>query len=952
MSEKEKTINIEFNLGNGKIVQECDTNDKQPEKNHYKKIQEAKDGQELIQELVKVINSIGNIDEFTKELKQYITKYAIFKKNHSGSNFKIRDIKFEYGKQKDATLKEIIATSFHNNDTMINLYDGIIKQFDRVCNDLDEVFNIPYNFNSFETFMNNLSLKTISPLTIELCYSIINKHISTKAKNIVCETQEDTDKLNACKNKFINLYNRTQTVRKELKNGLSDGEKDLAFEKYNSTFNKHGNYLPLVKDEYNRNYLHYAWKHFEGVSAQNGFLEKIKARLLQYAGNDKENIKQACTEKDVYGLTPLCYVLIEAFDGGINKKTVKDKLNYVLEYFKELKINTQLAQTDLQAIYDYFQITKNIQGQQHDYQDFIDTMKDHIQKTTAGKIPHVKTDKKYIPQTKFNAKINKEQTQSNEVSVETFLSDDGGYKDKVGDFVDSLFWEVYNTSTQIGEEKGSGYYKENYIKEEYDKTYSAIINICTDKIKSIKQDEKLKYISNDSTYNTLNRNNYCKLIFIKALEQKYDNTNNPDIMFKFLSDFCESDMAIKMNKDNYIQIIKYFLNNPAKITDDVKQNIKSLTRYIITTDIVNNNFIQEIITKDSTGSFGLKEQDLIQDIILTAIDNNINFGNTTKDLVSQLNENGFGGTSNILGTIQQNLSPFKIVKNLILSGNIQENTDFSKYSGLTYEEKTQLKQILAKTIAVTKIIKEGKQDCSKLKYAVINFVSSDIGLTIEDIAQIKVDHKSISKFCEENARGNKKCAYYSWFLNKLVVNNYIANNHSGNTIERSGSREQLLQSGAEHDILPKNIVLDTYEEFENYKNNFIKKNGNSQPHKIFQIKYMNDNTNILTGKRSKIHYQNIKSVYEYEKQINNNDYNYNETLKNIVSKEEQDNITEDLKKYKLQQKVNANKEKSEEFKKFCTVFNLIRANTLLFDAIKGNNKQNSTQKQHGGYNKL
>ena len=45
--------------------------------------------------------------------------------------------------------------------------------------------------------------------------------------------------------------------------------------------------------------------------------------MREYAGNNyEENIKQACQEKDVYGLTPLCYVLIEAFDSGIKKEKV------------------------------------------------------------------------------------------------------------------------------------------------------------------------------------------------------------------------------------------------------------------------------------------------------------------------------------------------------------------------------------------------------------------------------------------------------------------------------------------------------------------------------------------------------------------------------------------------------------------------------------------------------
>ena len=964
MSDK---ATIEFKLDNFKGVIEGNTDDKQPEANHYRKIQKTKEGQDLIQELVKVINSIENIDSFTNALKSYIRQYAILKEKHPSSNFKIRDIEFDYNNKK-CTLNEIIAVSFHDNDTLINLYNGIINQFDRVCGDLDKVFNIKYKLDSFEHFMNNLSLQTISPLTIELYANTINSQIKKISGTISkqCETQEDTDRLNACQNKFINLYNDTQTLREGLKTGLSHEEKDLAFKDNDSN-----NYLSLVKDKYNRNYLHYAWKHFEGVSTISD-LNNIKARLSEYAGNNTGNIKQACEETDVYGLTPLCHVLINAFDSGIKTEKVGTRLGYILQYFKEFRVNIQLKQKDLQAIYDYFQITKNIRGEQRNYQEFIDTMGKYIQKTHDGKIPYVKKDKKYIPQTKFNAKTNKEQTLINDdsINIETFLSDNGGYKDKVGDFVDSLFDEMFNNNNNEFNKyfiaKDEGYenfkkFKETYILYMYTNNnydFGAVIN----KIASIKVNKQLKYTSDNPTYNNSNRNNYCISLFIKALKKEYIENNNPDIMFKFLSDFCKEDMDIKMGNSNYIQIIEYFLNtqNKIDIDDNVRQNIRSLTRYMIENgEIQNFSFIKDIIGNIRISN--ANKQALIQDIVLTAIDNNLSFsGGNEISTPQQLAQELYNCGSSSSNTTQQDISIFTIVKNLILSGNVKENENFSQYSGLKDEEKAKLQQILAKTVAVTKIIKEGKQDCSKLRDAVVKFVGGNTGLTIEDIAKIKIMHKSIVDFCEGKISTNKKYAYYSWFLNKLVVNDYITKNPIGNELERNGSREQLIPTAQQTIIPEKQVILDTYKDFEDYKGNVLKKSDASlKPHNIFQVSYMNNYNQTTRGKRSIVNYQDIKPIYNYEETQDEYDYQYgseqNKTLKSIVGNETKEDIKEDLKKYKLQQQVALNQEKSDKFKRFCIVFDLIKANTSLFNAIKGINATTAitrSQTTQGGYNPL
>lgn len=397
---------ITFDLYDFKRCHIYNVKKEQSEVNRYKTIQETEEGQDLIQNLVNVINNIGNIDKFTEALKNYIGQYATLKGKYPNTDFKIRDIKFDYN-NKECTLGDIIELSFDDNRELIKLYNGIIKQFDRVCDDLKKVFNIPCNFNKFKTFMNNLSLETISPLTIDLCNRVIKNKINSVAKTIQkrCKNQTEIDEVDICKNKFINLQDGTQLVRNELTQGLSAGDKDSAFESYKDSFKKDDNYLSLVKDEYNRNYLHYAWRHFEGVSAQNDYLEKIKARLLEYAGNDEKNIKRACTEKDVYGLTPLCHVLIDAFDNGIANDTVKIELSYILEYFEKFGVNAQLNQEELHAIYDYFQITKNIQGDKRDYQEFISKMNAYAY---IPKVRNTDEKKNYDPQIKFTAKTSTE----------------------------------------------------------------------------------------------------------------------------------------------------------------------------------------------------------------------------------------------------------------------------------------------------------------------------------------------------------------------------------------------------------------------------------------------------------------------------------------------------------------------------------------------------------------
>lgn len=938
MSEKEKTINIEFKLDSFNGVQECNTDEEQLEAKHYRKIQETKEGQDLIQGLAKVINSIGNIDNFIKALEEYIKYYIVYKTtnkpNHRSNSFKIDEIKFDLDSNNDCIINRIIDFTFNNNnDYLKNVYYGIIEQFNNVCETIDKISDLKDGeIDNLIGFTKTLSFETMSPLAISLINKeTIKKEIkeafdSLKVKVVETTKQKELLKCISNFNNFIDGIDEAVSFA----GGANKINIDIGFKEQAK------GKLMNIKDKHGRNFLHYAYENNFGHT-ERGRDTNTGSLLMKYANDNKSIIQRAWREKDVYGLTPLCCLFIDAYDTGGLKSNSKTTVNNIIKFFNEQGIrNTELSEEELQAIYDYFQITKDIQGNYRNYDEFIKSMKEagyyYSQNNTITKNER----KNYKPQKKYKATTNKEQKLINDdsIDIETFLSDGGGYKDKVGDFFGSLFNEIYNTNSQFGEDCGSDKYKQYYMNKQYDKIYSIIAGIHADKIDSIKQDEKLEYIQATPGKNSKNRSNYCSYLFIKAFEQRYEESNNPDIMFKFLSDFCEKDMKTTNIIDNYISAIKYFLDNPKKINDDVKQNIKSLIRYMIENNkITNFSFIKSIINNKT---FGINAQMLIEDIVLTAIDNDLPFPSrdgilNSQQLVQELCDCGFGDTSTVLGTSQQNLSTFTIVKNLILSDIVKENEDVSRYSGLNDKEKAKLKQILAKTVAITKIIRKGSQNCSDLKGAVINFVSGNIGLTIEDIEKIKIGHDSIADFCKRRVSKNKKCAYYSWFLNKLVVNNYIANNPSGNTIERSGSETRLLPGNGQQTTTPTNIIIDTYKEFENYKNNTVKKCKTGTSYTLFSNNYMNSGTGVVTRKGSTIRYQDIKPVYDYEQRSNNSETS--KTLESIVSNREKDDIQSDLEKYKLQQQVNANKERSEEFKKFCAVFDLIIANTLLFNAV-------------------